>query len=321
VRADRNDQLGTLVISKQHRHVLAGACRWKDHRVKAELADTVQAGRPAVPIRVHDDLRPAPESCVRDRVHVSDDEVRTMPSLEQRVGPTVDADQDGPILTDIGPQRLQVVLVVIAPNHHEGVTAVQHRGDVGNPHAIEQQLAFAPEVLHRVGRERLELDRKPCPCVGHGGSDHVVVEKAALGHDHLTHVEGASVKTGALPVPQLEHHVLADVVDQRHACVHQDLWPKVRVAPGDRRRGVDHRHRLAGEQSLSADLVEVLMVDDRNVAGLEPLGQLLGAPVNAHSPPDTGQVRFVRGTSAQGLEHRRPSCHVRGHVPPTHTCN
>ena len=54
----------------------------------------------------------------------------------------------------------------------------------------------------------------------------------------------------------------------------------VRVAAGDRRRALTTATTPGLDQAVGGDPVEVAVVDDRDLAGLEPLDQVLGAPVD-----------------------------------------
>ena len=47
------------------------------------------------------------------------------PMLEQRVGAAVDADEHRPVLADVGPQRGEVALVVVAAHDDERVPALE----------------------------------------------------------------------------------------------------------------------------------------------------------------------------------------------------
>ena len=87
------------------------------------------------------------------------------------------------------------------------------------------------------------------------------------------------------PLVDRLHHLGADVVDQGDAGLAEQQRPEVRVAAGDRGGGVDHRHRGGVDQRLGRHPVEVLVVDHRDVAGLQALDQPLGAPVD---PGDAG---------------------------------
>ena len=102
------------------------------------------------------------------------------------------------------------------------------------------------------------------------------------------------------------------------------LGPEVRVAAGDARLGVDDGGRLGRDQRLGGDPVEVDVVDDRDVAGVEPAGQAGGAAVEARDAADAGQAGRA---AAQGGElHGIPCCHPtalapaapRGHRPAFH---
>src|SRR5215213_2724018 len=59
VRADGDDELGSLVVRQQHRDVLAGAGGGEHDVLHAQGLDPLDAGRPAVPVGMDDDLRSA----------------------------------------------------------------------------------------------------------------------------------------------------------------------------------------------------------------------------------------------------------------------
>ena len=58
---------------------------------------------------------------------------------------------------------------MVAAHHDQRVPALELGRDVGHADAVEEQLALAPEVLHRVGGERLELYGEPGARVAHRG--------------------------------------------------------------------------------------------------------------------------------------------------------
>src|SRR6185312_10802367 len=117
----------------------------------------VQPGGAAVRVGVHDDLRAAAQHIVGDRVHVADDHVGCVAGLDQRVGAAVHADQHRLELPDVRPQHVEVVLVVVPANHDQHVPPAYLGGDIGYADAVQQQVALVLEVVHGVGRERLEL--------------------------------------------------------------------------------------------------------------------------------------------------------------------
>ena len=118
------------------------------------------------------------------------------PRLDERVGAAVDPDEHRAVLADVGAQRAQVLLVVVAAHDDEGVPAVELGGDVGDADAVEQQLALAAQVLHRVGGERLELDGQPGPRLGHRGLHQLGVEACALGDDLVADPDLVAVDRG-----------------------------------------------------------------------------------------------------------------------------
>ena len=84
-----------------------------------------------------------------------------------------------------------------------------------------------------------------------------------------------------LAVGYLLEDIGAHVVDHRDEGLHQQLRPQIGVAPADAGRGVYHGGHPAPDQGLRADPVKVGMIDDRDVAGLQPLGEILGPAVQA----------------------------------------
>ena len=135
----------------------------------------------------------------------------------------------------------------------------------------------------------------------------------ALAHQVLSDVDPALVDPDDLALLDLEHDLVTDLVDERDAAVDQDLRPEVRVAPAGARDGVDDRDRLAGDQRLRGHLVDVQVLDDGDVAVLQPLGEVLGAGVH---PGDAGEPRrqWLAGLSAQERHSHRahPSTQPRG---------
>ena len=128
VGADGDDQLGALVVGQQHRDVLAGAGGGEDDRLDAELLAPAPARAPARRgRRGRRSRRRSAARASRHGVHVADDHVGLVAGLEQRVGAAVDADEHRPVLPDVGAQRREVLLVVVAPDDDEHVPAVELR--------------------------------------------------------------------------------------------------------------------------------------------------------------------------------------------------
>ena len=71
------------------------------------------------------------------------------------------------------------------------------------------------------------------------------------------------------------------MVQEGNAGVHEKLWAHIGIATGDRGRGIDHCRGPAGNQRFGADSIQVRVVDDGDLSGLEALGEVLGPPINA----------------------------------------
>ena len=124
-------------------------------------------------VGVDDDLGAAGQRVVADRVHVADDHVGLVAGLDERVGAAVDADEHRPVVADVGAEGLQVLLVVVAADDDQHVPALDLGRDVGHADAVEQERALPLHVLHRVGRERLELRGQPRLRLGHRRGDRL----------------------------------------------------------------------------------------------------------------------------------------------------
>src|SRR3712207_1137356 len=91
-------------------------------------------------------------------------------------------------------------------------------------------------------------------------------------------------------------HVGTDVVQQRDPGLVDDLRPEVGVAAGDAAARVHDGSRPAGDERLTRDRVDVRVVDDRDVARLQALGEVLRPPVDARRAGDARSA--LRGGSA-----------------------
>ena len=109
-------------------------------------------------------------------------------------------------------------------------------------------------------------------------------------------VQGLAVQPDDHPFPDPGEQVGPGLVDQRDARLQQQLRPVVRVAPADARGRVHHRGDLAADQRVSADPVQVSVIDDGDIAGAEPLGQVLRPAVHPGwpRPPPAGHRAWLR---------------------------
>src|SRR5204863_1890040 len=166
--ADGDQQAGPLVVRQQHRDVLARAGSGKRHRGQAEVLQPLQTRRAAIPVGVYDQLRAAAQRVVGDRVHVADDDVGAVAGLDQRIGATVDGEQYRSVLPDVGPQRLEVLAVVVTADDDQNVATLERRTNVRYAGTVEKQIAFTPQELHRVGGKRFQLYGEAGASLSHG---------------------------------------------------------------------------------------------------------------------------------------------------------
>ena len=122
----------------------------------AQLLQAAAAGRAAVGVGVHDELRAAAQSGLSGRVHVAHDHVRGEALLEQGLGAAVDRDDHGTHVADERPQGAQVALVADAADDHERGAIAKVGGEAGQLDPAGQQLALLAHVLDRVVGEALE---------------------------------------------------------------------------------------------------------------------------------------------------------------------
>ena len=112
---------------------------------------------------------------------------------------------------------------------------------------------------------------------------------------------------------QLEGVALFDV-DQQHPGAGEHQRPGVRVAAVRGRRRVEHGPHAGRDQLLGRDPVDVEVVDDGDVAGREPLDQVLGAaaePGDALDRPRPGPRRSaVRAAQGSDGDWRWPRSEV-----------
>jgi hypothetical protein len=247
---------------------------------------------------VHDHLGTAAEHVVGHRVHVADDQVGCVARLHQRVGTAVDADEHRLELPDVRPEHVEIGLVVVSAHDDEAVPAGDVGLDLRHADTVEQQVTLLLEVLHRVGRERLQLHRQPLAGVGHRLRDALQILPHAVCDRLAVDIHRVVVDTDGVTLAHLLENALAEVVDQRDARLHEDLGPKIGVSPGNGRLRVEHRRHTDRDQRIRGDPIEVDVVDHGDVAWTQPARQTLGPAVEARG---AGYVsRFDAPGPAQG---------------------
>ena len=99
-----------------------------------------------------------------------------------------------------------------------------------------------------------------------------------------------------------------DRVEQRDAGRDDPDRPAVRVAARDRRARVHDRGDAGRDQRVGRDAIDVAVVDDRDVAGVDTPDEILGAAIGARGPGAPRPAASPgRRRSLIGAPHRVPS--------------
>src|SRR5699024_5633593 len=293
VGADGDDHGGALLVGQQHRDVLAGAGGGEGDRavLDPQRGEPLHPRGAAIAIGVHHQLGAAAQRAVGDGIHVADDHVGVEARLEHGIGAAVDADDDRAVLAQERLEGGEVLLVVVAAHDDEHRAAVHAGGHVRGADAVQQQVPFAQHVLHGVLREQLELFGQALARDLEGGGHRRVVLPGAGGDGPVLEEHLVPGDRELLAVADLLEDGGAQAVDQHDAGVHEDPRTGVGVPAGGGGGDVEHRGRLPLHEGLGGDPVDVLVVDHGDVAGLEALGEVLGALAEARGAREGGAHR------------------------------
>ena len=160
-RAGEHDEVGTGRVGQQQREVLPSAGRSEHGVLGAQVLESRQGRRSAVPRDVQDQLRARGQCQVGDRVELAEHDVGVEADVQHGVGTLVDTDQHRMGLADPVPQRGEVLLPADAVDDDENRAAVDDGPDGRDARSVQQEVALAAQVLRGVGRERLELYAQP----------------------------------------------------------------------------------------------------------------------------------------------------------------
>ena len=110
-----------------------------------------------------------------------------------------------------------------------------------------------------------------------------------FGDDALATEQRRVLEAYGVALADLGEDLHTNLVDEGDAGRHENARPEVGVAPADRRRDVHHRGHAGRDQRLRAHPVEVEVVEDRDVAAAEPLGEVLRTRVEPCHSGDAGE--------------------------------
>jgi hypothetical protein len=146
-----------------------------------------------------------------------------VPGRQQRVRAAVHPDQDRRDVKQVRLQRREVLLVRVPPHDHHAGPPRELRAHRGHAPALQQQLPFGVQELHRVRRERLQLGRQPVLGTGHAGGHAVGVLAHALGDRELTDPDEVTVHSDQITITHVLEDTVTEIVDERHTGLDEHL--------------------------------------------------------------------------------------------------
>ena len=223
----------------------------------------------------------------RERVEVADDDVGRAAVVDQRVGTAVDGDEHGAVLAYVRPERAQIVLVVESAHDHQRVATADLGRKRRQRDRLEAALGLLVDELEGVASERAQLGADAQARLLHPVVDLVRGQQLPRGQLLTVAPERVVAELDHFAVSKGVHHRSADGVEQWYPRRDDAFRTAVRIPPRDRTVGVHDGRYARGEQALGRDAIEVAVVDDRDLAPPDPLGQVLGPradPRHTHDP-------------------------------------
>ena len=180
----------------------------------------------------------------------------------------------------------------------------------GTPTPSRRSVPLLAEVLHRVAGERLELRRQAGPRLLHGELDRLGVCSTPLA---MTSPPRYRVSPSRRTVSPSRSRLMTSPPTSSTSGMPAAIrisGPRLGYRPLMLGDDVDDRGDPAAHERLGADPVEVDVVDDCDVARAQPLGEVLGPPVQSNATGDARKGRRLPA-SGEGKPHRAQSCHPR----------
>ena len=237
---------------------------------------------------------------------------RLQPGFEERVRPTVDGDEHRPEVANVGHHDPQIALVPGAAGDHQRVSVAKpcaERRELDPP--CECSTLFT-QMLQRVVGERLERVGHAILLVAERGRQLDDREDGAVGEPIAVPEDRRAANRDDLPVAELLEEIRTRGVDQGHTRADELERAGVREATARAVGDVDDDGHAGLRELLRADPVEITMVDDRNVAGTQPLDQILRPTPEPRRPrvldrahgsgkgsTEPARTRFTRVTAAR----------------------
>ena len=140
---------------------------------------------------------------------------------------------------------------------------------------LGQQPPLLAQVAQRVVGELLQRLGDAALLLGERAGELVLLERAAGREAGAVPEEARAANGQLLAVRELVEEVGVVDVDQADAAADEQQRPRVRIAARLRRRDVDDDADARLDELLGRDAVEVGVVDDRDVVGVQPADELL----------------------------------------------
>jgi hypothetical protein len=174
------------------------------------------------------------------------------------------------------------LVLTVAAHDHEDVAPREDGPDLGQPDGFEKEVLLVDHVLERVLGKRLEgVGNVALACVEPllrlGEGDHL-----SLGNHFVASIDLSFFDPYPIAVPDRLEDVGPRLFDQENAGPAQHQGSQVRVAAGAERGSVDDGLDLFFDEPLGGHAVEVLMIDDHDLAGLNLANELFGSSSQAN---------------------------------------
>ena len=273
--ADGDDEIGAAVQGQQHGRVHAAAVERQAMMLHLVHGQPGHATRFVVAVTVGDDDRRRLERAIGDVGELADDQIGPDALIEEDVRSGVDADHVRPLLLDVptATEHGEIVLIIQPGRNDQDLPTPQRQHEIGKLRQLREADVLVAQVFERTGREEPDLVVQPALRHLHSRPDRDR-RLAPAGGDALVAQEDVVADDGDLEaVVEPGEDLVADTVDQRNPALDQGQRPVVREPAGDGVGRIDDGgHPLSG-QRLCRLPVDVGMVDQGDLAAVEPADQ------------------------------------------------
>src|SRR6185503_2237211 len=174
--------------------------------------------------------------------------------------------------------------------------------------ALGEQPPLVEQVPERVLCEAFERLGHPAPLLGERPGKLFGLECPAVRQAAAVAEDARAANADILPVAELVEQRRAGRVDQPHTAPHEQERARVREAAGLGARHVHDDSHAGLEQLFGRDTVDVLVVDDRDVAWPEAADEVLGAAAEARPAGELDEAHRSCWTAAMNCSPPSMRC-------------